>query len=405
MKLRAWLWLLAAAGVSAGVVWTVSSFKNRPPEVQFGRATRETIHNSVPTNGKVEPIDWGTARAERSGAVQKILIQRGQRVAKDTALVEIDSTDARADLAAAQARIAQIRADLDVIDRGGRATDLAEIASGLDRARLDLQTAQKEYDALRRLEAKQAATTIEVTAARERMDRAQIQIKSLEERKRALVAVPDRTAAQARLKEAEAAAALAEQRTRMSVVRAPIDGVVYQFDLKPGAYLNTGDVVASIGRLDHVRVNVFVDEPDLGRVSKGMAVEITWDALPGRKWAGDVDKTPTQIVALGTRQVGEVACVIKNPDGDLLPGTNVNVEIRAQSVENTLTIPKEAVRMQSAETGVYVLAEDHLEWKKITLGVANTTRTQVEGLNDGDAVALSSDKPLRQGMQVKAVLP
>ena len=41
-----------------------------------------------------------------------------------------------------------------------------------------------------------------------------------------------------------------------------------------------------------------------------------------------------------------------------------------------------------------------LAWKKITLGVANTTRTQVEGLSESDAVALPSDKPLKEGMVV-----
>ena len=43
---------------------------------------------------------------------------------------------------------------------------------------------------------------------------------------------------------------------------------MYQFDLKPGAYLNAGDMVATIGRLDRVRVKVYVDEPDLGRVTQ-----------------------------------------------------------------------------------------------------------------------------------------
>jgi HlyD family secretion protein len=237
------------------------------------------------------------------------------------------------------------------------------------------------------------------------VDRAQLQIHSLEQRKTTLVVTADRSSAEARLKEAEAAAALAQQRINMSVVRAPVDGTAYQFDLKPGAYLNVGDVVASIGRLDRVRVNVYVDEPDLGRVDKGMPAVITWDALPERQWKGNVDRTPTQVVALGTRQVGEVMCVIQNPDRDLLPGTNVNVEIRAQAVENALTLPKEAVRKQSGQAGVFVLTGDRLAWKKVALGIANTTRIQVDGLAEGDLVALSSDKPMKDGIQVKALLP
>jgi multidrug efflux pump subunit AcrA (membrane-fusion protein) len=405
VKFRGVFWLLIVLAISGAVVWSVVQWRRQPPEVLFTAVTRATIHNAVSTNGKVEPVEWATARAERPGAVQKILVQRGQRVAKEAPLVELDSTDARADLAAAQARIAQIRADLDVLERGGRATDLAEISSGLDRARLDLQVAQKDYDALKRLESKQAATAFDVAAAKERIDRAQLQIRSLEDRKKVLVSGPDKSAAQARLQEAEAAVTQAQQRIRTAVIRAPIEGVIYEFDLKPGAYLNAGDSVATIGRLDRVRVKVFVDEPDLGRVQKGMPVAITWDALPGREWTGAVDRTASQIIALGTRQVGEIACLIQNPDRDLLPGTNVTVDVRSQTVEDTLTVPKEAVRTQSGQSGVFVLAGDHLEWKKVMPGIANTTRIQVDGLKEGDLIAVSSDKPLRDGLMVKAILP
>jgi HlyD family secretion protein len=404
VRARAFLWL--AALVCAGLLtWGLLKWKKQPPEVQFVRVTRQTIHSSVPTNGKVEPIEWAIAHAERAGPVEKILIQRSQNVAKDQPLVELDSTEARGNLLAAQARIAQAKADLEVIARGGRSTDLAEVESGLKRAHLDLEQAQRDYDALQRLEAKQATTATEVNAAKARVDGAKLQIEAWERRRGALASTADRGAAQARLDDAEAAARVADLEIRQSVVRAPVEGTVYQFDLKPGAYLNAGDPVASIGRLDRVRVNVYVDEPDLGRVKKGMPVAITWDALPGHKWDGEVDRTPTQIQAMGTRQVGEVVCLIQNPDRDLLPGTNVNVEIRSQTVADALAIPKEAVRTEHAQTGVYLLVGDHIEWKKISVGIANTTRSQVEGLKEGDAVVSYSERALQDGMTVKALFP
>ena len=401
MRPRPFLWLLAMAA-AVSLIWGLTSWKKQPPEVQFVRAIRETLYSSVPTNGKVEPIEWAQARAERSGPVEKILIQRGQNVRKDQPLVELDSTEAHANLQAANARIAQANAELEVIKRGGRPTDLAEIQSGLERAQLDLQIAQKEYESLERLEKAHASTGFEVSQAKEKVDRAQLQIQSLEERRKALANSADRASALARLDDAQAAARVADMQIRQSVLRSPIDGTVYQFDLKPGAYLNAGDAIASIGRLDRVRVNVYVDEPDLGRVEKGMPALITWDALPNRKWEGEVDRTATQIVGLGTRQVGEVVCLIRNPDLDLLPGTNVNVEIRTHTVDNAITIPKEAARVEHGETGVFLLVGDHLVWKKVKPGVANTTRTQVD-LSEGDAVAMYSDKTLKDGMAVRAV--
>ncbi len=397
------LLVLIAAGA---ITWTLLRFKAQPTEVQFAHATVATVHSSVPTNGKVEPIEWAIAKAERAGAVTAILIQRGQNVAKGAPLVEIDASEARATLAGAQAKMTDARAQLDMLQRGGRASDLAEISAGIERAKLELVHAQDEYDRSVRLEQKQAATRTEVEAARQKVEQAKLQIDQYEKRRPALVNSSDRAAAQARFDDAQSTAKLAEAQIAQSMVRAPIEGTIYQFDLKPGAYLNPGDTVASIGSLDRVRVNVYVDEPDLGRVAKAMPVIISWIAMPGRHWDGEVDRTPTQIVPLGTRNVGEVVCLIRNPDRDLLPGTNVDVEIRSQTVENAVAVPKEAIHSEKGQTGVYLLKGDAIEWKKITLGVSNTTRTQVtQGVSSGDAVALFSEKPLHDGMQVKAVFP
>jgi HlyD family secretion protein len=395
--------LVLVLAAAAGLTWTLVNWRNQPPEIPFTKVVRESIVSSVSTNGKVEPSDWAPARADRSGPVVAILVERGKYVEQDATLVEIDSSDAKADLASAQSRIEQTKADLAMFERGGRTTDLADISSGIDKAKLELEVAQRDFERDTRLQAKGAATSFEVATAKQRVDSAQLQIRSLEQKRTSLVAAPDRSAALARLHDAESAAKLADQRIKQSVVRAPISGVVYQFDLKRGAYLNAGDVVATIGKLERVKVNVYVDEPDLGRVTRGLPVSITWDALPGRTWTGLVDKTPTQVEALGSRQVGQVICAIENPNRDLLPGTNVTAEIRAESVQNAMTIPREAIRRELGQAGVFVLVGDHVAWKKITMGIGNTTRAQVEGIAEGDSIALPTEKPLKEGMVVKPV--
>ncbi|MEO7146014.1 MAG: efflux RND transporter periplasmic adaptor subunit, partial [Bryobacteraceae bacterium] len=337
--MKRFLWILAALG-SGALLWWLVARRSAPPELPFTRVNRETIVSTLSTNGKAEPLEWAPARVERAGLVNRIFIHKGQTVARGAPLVELDSRDIQTALANAEARITEATAELDLLNRGGRAAEIAPLDSGLAQARLDLEAARKDYESLQRLAAEQAATPLEVRTAKERMDRAQAQIRGFDERRAALVAPTDKTIAQAKLSAAQADAALAQRNLALSTVRAPIPGVIYQFDLKPGAYLNPGDLIANIGQLANVRVTIYVDEPELGRVEKGMPVVITWDALPGRQWSGTVEKLPTQIVALGTRQVGEVGCIIGNPGNDLLPGTNVNVEIRSKVVPDALTLPK-----------------------------------------------------------------
>ncbi len=242
---------------------------------------------------------------------------------------------------------------------------------------------------------------------RDRLAEVRAEMQGLENKRRALVSPPEITAAEARLKEAQAARDQAFQRLQQSQIRAPLSGVVYELRVRRGDYLNPGDALAAIGELDPVRVRIYVDEPELGRLAAGMPVTITWDALPGRTWEGRIEQTPLQVTALGTRQVGEVLLTIRNPKGDLLPGANVNAEIRTQVINAGLVIPKEAVRLERDGNGVFVLeAGDRVRWRAVKLGASTLTRTQVlEGLREGERVALTSQHPLRDGLRVRALLP
>ena len=399
---RSWLAILLV-GAAIIVAW-VATKRAAPPEVEFVKVTRERLTSSLSTNGKVEPIEWMPVRSERSGLITQVLVSRGQQVTQGQPLVELDTRVASADLAKAQAAIQEAKAQQQILTQGGRAAERQQIDSDLARARLDLEAAQKNYQALGRLVAKQAATRQELDSARQIVDQLQLKIQSLEKNKAALVTSVDKQIAKARLQEAQSEAAVAQSNLDLSIIRAPMSGTVYDFDLKQGSYVNPGDAIAKVGKLDRVRVTVYVDEPDLGKVREGELVAITWDGLPGHQWKGRVDKLPTQVMPLGTRQVGEVGCIIENPDGDLLPNANVNADIEASVVNNALALPKEAIRRQGSETGVLLLQGDRVVWRKVTLGISSYTRTQIlSGLAADDACALPSEKPIQNKSRVQPV--
>src|SRR3984885_14940031 len=160
---RSWLAILLV-GATVIVAW-IATKKAAPPDVEFVKVTRETLISSLSTNGKVEPIEWMPVRSERAGLLTRVYISRGQQVAKDQPLVELDTRVAGADLAKAQAAIQEAKAQEQVLTQGGRVGERQQIDSDLARARLDLGVAQKNYQALDRLVAKQAATRQELDTA------------------------------------------------------------------------------------------------------------------------------------------------------------------------------------------------------------------------------------------------
>jgi HlyD family secretion protein len=398
------LLLLLLLVVAAVIGWGVFR-KTAPPQVNFTRVKRETLVSALPTNGKAEPFIWQAVRAETAGLVSQVAVREGERVAKGAVLAAIADPSLAADVAAGEAKVAEARASLAALQAGGKPSELAGIENNLARARFDLEQHQKEYDALRRLAEKQAAVPVDVEAAHDKVRQSQIEIEGLENRRKSLVDRSEVAAARARLQDAEVALNLARQRATLNTLLAPIAGEIYGLAVRPGAYLNVGDLAANVGRLDRLRVRVYVDEPELGRVAEGQPVTITWDALPGKQWHGTVERKPASIQPLGSRQVGEVICSIENPGRELIPGANVNAEIRTAVVEGALVVPKETLRHDAQGDYVFALTGDTIARRPVKKGASSVTEVQVvQGLAEGDAVALPSDVPLKPGDRVTAAM-
>lgn len=401
--MKKWLILLLLAA-GAAIAWGVLR-KSTPPRVPFVRVKRQMLVSTLPTNGKVEPFEWEAIRADIAGAISSVSIQDGQHVAKGQTVAAVSDPALQGDIESAEAKLAETRAGLAALQSGGRPADLTDIDNQLARAHLDLQQATANFETLQRLAAKNAATRQEVQTAQDKVRQTQVEIDGLQKRRGSLVAKPDVSAAQARVEDAEAALRVARGRAGRSAVTSPLSGVIYGLAVQRGAYVEPGTLIANVGRLDRVRVRVYVDEPELGRVAIGQPVTIRWQALPGKEWSGTVERRPSSIQALGSRQVGEVVCTIENPGGELIPGTNVDAEIRTAVVANAIVVPREALRHDAGGDYVLALAGDAVERKNVTTGASSVSLVQISGgLADSDVVALPTETPLKAGDRVSPAM-
>ena len=389
------------------LLWWALDRRDAVVTVHVATAVRGRIESTVPTNGKVEPVEWAAARAEAAGVVRSVAVQRGQTVKARDTLVTLDATAPQSDLATAIAHRQEAQAQLAMLDEGGKASQIASLDSSILSAQSAVDVADRNYQSEQHLAAQNAATKLSVQQAKDSLNRATQQLEAYKGQRRTLVTASDKAVAQARLRDAEAAVALAQHRVVLSTIRAPMNGSVYQFDLKVGAYLQPGDTVALVGDVDQMKVAVYVDEPDLGRIAAGRPVAITWEAHPGKKWWGHVEKLPTEVITLGTRTVGEVSTVIDNPDHDLLPGVTVNATIISKVATNALMIPKAALRNVNGKNGTYRLsATNALQWVPVEAGISDINNVQIlSGLQAGDRVidrvVDPSDAEMNPGMRVR----
>ena len=377
-----------------------------PLKIRATTAERGNIRSLISTNGKVEPIQNFEAHSPVATTVKRLLVKEGDHVRKGQLLLQLDDDDLRSQAARAQAQMKAAQADQANLTTGGTHEEVISLDAQLSNARAALKNAERNLDALRRLQQQGAASAGEVQQAEAALQRARTDASLLEEKQKDRYSKPEVAKVQAQGAEAQAAYEAAEDALHKSGVRAPFDGIVYTLPVKQGAYVQTGDLLLQEGDLSKMLVRSFVDEPEIGRLATGQKIEVTWDALPGRVWNGSVSSIPSTVKLRGARNVGEVTCSVDNHDLRLLPNVNVSVTIITAEQSDVLTLPREAVRMDDTKPYVYQVVNGELKRRDVEVSLQNLTQVEItSGLAEHAQVALSSadTKPLADGAHVKVV--
>ncbi len=401
--------ILSIAGIVLVAVIIFSGwmrFRSTVVSVRAEKAIRQDIANVISTNGKIEPVRNFEAHAPAPATVRKVLATEGDHVKQGQLLLQLDDVDARAQAARALALLRAAEADLNAVNSGGTNEEVLTLRADLSKAQAERDEARRNQDAVQRLQQNGAASAAEVRAAQDRLKKAETDVQLLQSKISARYSSPEIAKVQANADQAKAAYAAAQELLQSSNIRAPFTGVVYQIPVKPGSYVNSGELLVQMANLEKVQVRAFVDEPEIGRLEKGQKVELRWDAVPGRIWQGALTRVPTVVTMAGTRTVGEITCEIDNSDRKLLPNVNVNVNILTARHANTITVSRESVHDLDGKRYVYRIVDEKIQAQEVKTGISSLTRVEIiQGLTEGAQISLGStnSQPLRTGMEVRVV--
>ena len=399
-------WWTTALVVLAGVV-VLAAFVSRRDDavlVRTAEVKQGKIRSVISTNGKIEPVNNFEAHAPLSTSVQRVLVKEGASVKQGQLLVVLDDADARTQAARAQTQLKAAQSDLAAIERGGSQEEVLNLDVQLVKARTERDSAQRNLEALKKLEQQGAASAGEVRDAENNLARADAQFDFLKQKQTKRYSNAEVARVQAQRNEAQAAYDAAQDTLAKSNVRAPFDGIVYSLPVKPGGFVANGDLLLQIADLRKVLVRAFVDEPDVARLVPGDAIEITWDAAPGRVWQSTITAVPSTVKLRGARNVGETTSIVDNKDFRLLPNVNVGVAIIAAEHDNVLVVPREAVRSDVTQSYVLQIVGHALKRRNVETALSNLTQVEIaRGLSANDLIAINSvnGKPIGDGIQVK----
>jgi len=303
--LAAWSWHRHGAAAAAGGY--------RTEAVQRG-----DIRVAISATGTLSAISTVTVGSQISGQVTDVLVDFNSHVTKDEVLARIDPSTYQAQIEQGSAQIASARAQL-------------------AQAQATLRNAQADYARKADLGRQQLVAKSDVDLARAALDQAQAQVAS----------------AQAQIRQQTASTETTRVNLSRTVIRSPVDGVVLTRTIEPGqtvaASLQAPELFTIAEDLSKMKIELAVDESDIGQVKPGQAVSFSADAFPERQFKGVVDQVRLAATTANNVVTYPVVVTVDNSDGTLLPGLTVNAEIEVSKRANVLKLGNAALRFKPSE--------------------------------------------------------
>lgn len=332
---------LILAGCKGGGDAQAKPAEDKGPEaipVEVEKVARRAIAASYGNTATLEPRAESQVVAKTSGVALQVLAEEGQVVRAGQVLVRLDPDRARLQAAQSAAQLRKLEANF----RRAQQLEAQQMVSAND---LD----QLRYD----------------------------------------------------LENARAVNRLANLELSYTDVVAPISGVIASRDIKAGNFVQINSPIFRIVDTARLEATLNVPEREITKLRAGQAVELTVDALPGRRFTGEVDRV-SPVVDTGSGTFRVVASFAG--DGDLQAGMFSRVAIRYDQREDALVLPRRALLEDGGEPAVFAVRDGKAARVPLELGYSDGGWVEVrKGLAEGDAVVVAGKAALREGTVVQVL--
>lgn len=363
------------------------------PQLKTIQAARKEIQLVVNTNGIIEPIDRSEVYAPIDALVARIFQEEGAKVSKGQVLIQLESDPIRSSITDAKTALLEAKRQEKAATSGPLKEEIATLDAATAEIALQLDQTNKDLVIEESLLAKGAIARAAVDNLRKQREQLQLRLDNQKRKKEDLLqrySPEEKQWAQDKVRELTNQVQFLEKQQQTESVTALRSGSLFSLEVKPGAYVTKGQLLAQINPPGKVMLRAYVDEPDLGRVAKGQTVSIEWDGLPNKKWNGVVEKPAEQVVSLNNRTVGYVLCSIEGEPKELIPNLNVKVGITTARKTDALVVPRSAVFSPNGKPSVLLPGGKTPQQKQVVLGLVSSEEIEIlQGINAGDSVIIN----------------
>lgn len=307
--------------------------------VYFYLHQKPVARNQVNVSGNIEATTVGVG-FKLAGHVAQRLVDEGESVKKGQLIASLETADLDLDVANAKAQLLAAQATLTQLLNGSRSQDIAAAQAALRSAQADQTNAALEYQRMERLFDQRAVAAQERDRSQAAYAMANARAEQAAQQLSLVMAGPRQEEidlAAARVEQGKQQLKLAQTRVAYAQIVSPLDGFVLSKNIEPGEYVAQGTPVVTVGDLERVWLKAYIAETDLGKVKLGQKVAVTTDTYPDKTYAGvigfiasEAEFTPKNIQTPEERVklVYRVKVMIDNAAHELKPGMPADAVIK-----------------------------------------------------------------------------
>ena len=334
--------------------------------------------------GNIQAVTEAPILARAEGYVQHRYVDIGDRVTAGQLLAEVEAPDLDQQVRQAQAAVEQSQADLErasaALEQGKANESIAKVtATRWDNLVKRGAVSKQEND---QYQAQYQAQAANVKALERAVDAAKGNIAAMQAN------VGRLTDMQGYLK-----------------VRAPFAGVVTLRNVDVGTLVNTGSTMLfRIAQTNLLRTYLNVPQSSASDVHVGQLASLATPELPERKFSGAVTRTANALDPASRTLLVEVQ--VPNPEGKLLPGMYVEVDLHLPRKDPPLLLPSDTLSVRPQGTMVAAIdASNTVHFQRVVIGRDYGSQIEVlSGLSAGQRVIANPNDSVQEGVKVHPVL-
>jgi HlyD family secretion protein len=356
--------------------------------------------------------------AKVMGRVAWIGVEKGDRVEQGQTLVRLEDQEFRAQVGQAKANMAAAQARLDQLRAGSRPQEKLKDRAGVIQAEANSRNAQAEFERVEKLYKSGVASKADLDRATMQRDSAAALLEAARQTSRMTDIGPreeEIRAAAAQVQQMKAALDYAETQLASTEIKAPVTGTVLQRIVERGEMVTPSAIgesgartsVVALADLNDLQIELDISQTDFARLKMNQRAEIIPEAYPSLRYQGFIAEIAPE--ANRAKATVQVKVKVESPDEQLRPEMNARVNFLADAKPadtptaiSRVLVPKAAVVSRDGADFVFVVKGNRVEQRVIRRGdEVGDSYYVFEGLSGGETVVTDGADQLRDGSRIK----